>query len=38
MEKTIQELENLIIYYGGDHNAIIAIKQCIEIIRKNKGE
>jgi hypothetical protein len=38
MEKTIKELEDLIIYYGGDLHATIAIKQCIEIIKKNKGE
>ena len=38
MSKTIKELEDLIIYYGGDLHATVAIKQCIEIIKKNNGE
>jgi Ca2+-binding EF-hand superfamily protein len=35
---TIQELENLIIEYRGDQNARIAIRECIEIIKKNEGK
>lgn len=38
MDKTIQELKELITYYGGDLHATIALKQAIEIIIKNKGE
>jgi hypothetical protein len=38
MEKTIKELEDLIISYRGDLHATIAIKECIKIIKKNKGE
>jgi hypothetical protein len=36
MEKTLKELAELIDYYGGDLSATIAIKQCIEIIKKNE--
>lgn len=36
MKKTIEELEELIAYYGGDLSATVAIKQCIEIIKKNE--
>jgi hypothetical protein len=38
MEKTIKEIEALITYYGGDLHATIALKEAIEIIKKNKGE
>jgi hypothetical protein len=38
MINTIQELENLIIEYRGDQNARIAIRECIEIIKKNEGK
>lgn len=38
MDKTIKELEALIVEYRGDLNGIHAIKECIEIIKKNKGE
>ena len=38
MTNTIQELENLIIEYRGDQNARIAIRECIEIIKKNEGK
>lgn len=38
MNKTIQELENLIIEYRGDQNGVTAIRECIAIIRKNSGE
>jgi hypothetical protein len=36
MEKTLKELEELIVYYGGDLSATVAIKKCIEIIKKNE--
>lgn len=36
MKDTLKELEELIAYYGGDLSATIAIKQCIEIIKKNE--
>jgi hypothetical protein len=38
MEKTIQELENLITEYRGDQNGVTAIRECIAIIRKNEGK
>jgi hypothetical protein len=38
MTKTLKELDQLLNYYGGDLHATIAIKQAIEIIKKNKGE
>ena len=40
MEKTIQELEDLFWEYKNtnDQNAYIAVRECIEIIRKNEGE
>jgi hypothetical protein len=38
MEKTIQELEALIIEYRGDLNGVHAIKECIQIIKKNGGK
>ena len=37
MQDTLKELEELIAYYGGDLSATIAIKQCIEIFKKNQG-
>jgi hypothetical protein len=38
MEKTIRELENLIIEYRNDQNGVTAIRECISIIRKNEGK
>ena len=38
MEKTLKELEELIAYYGGDLSATVAIKKCIEIIKKNEED
>lgn len=38
MDKTLKELEELIAYYGGDLHATNAVKQCIEIIKRNEGQ
>ena len=38
MDKTIKELEALIVEYRGDLNGVQAIRECIQIIKKNKGE
>jgi hypothetical protein len=40
MNKTIKELEDLFLEYRNtnDQNAYIAVRECIEIIKKNNGE
>jgi hypothetical protein len=38
MSDTVKEIKELITYYAGDLSATIALKQALEIIKKNKGE